>query len=49
MCTIARKLVPMLLAVMRTQDAFDVARWTVNRRQRAGSGRQLAPPGSAAS
>jgi len=34
-CTLARKLVPMLLAVMRTGELFDVTRWTANRRERA--------------
>jgi transposase len=32
-CTLARKLVPMLLAVMQSGQAFDGARWTANRRR----------------
>ncbi len=34
-CTIARKLVPMLLQVMQTGQPFDEARWRGNRRQAA--------------
>ena len=34
-CSIARKLVPLLLAVMRSGEAFDVDRWHANRHQRA--------------
>ena len=33
-CTLARKLVPMLLAVMQSGEAFDVERWSANRHQR---------------
>ncbi len=31
-CTLARKLVPVLLCVMQTGAAFDAARWRGNRR-----------------
>jgi hypothetical protein len=34
-CSIARKLVPLLLAVMRSGEAFDVDRWLAHRHQRA--------------
>ena len=34
-CSIARKLVPMLLAVVRSGGPFDVERWTANRREPA--------------
>ncbi len=34
-CTIARKLVPLLLAVMQRGEPFDVERWQANRRRRA--------------
>jgi hypothetical protein len=30
-CAVARRLVPMLFAVMRTGEAFDLARWRANR------------------
>jgi len=33
-CSTARKMVPMLLAVMRSGESFDVTRWTANRHQR---------------
>lgn len=33
-CSLARKLVPMLLAVMKTQRPFDLDLWLANRRQR---------------
>jgi hypothetical protein len=33
-CTLARKLVPLLLKVMQTGEPFDRARWLANRRQR---------------
>jgi len=34
-CSIARKLVPLLLAVVRSGEAFDEARWFAHRHQRA--------------
>jgi transposase len=34
-CSIARKLVPLLLAVMRSGEPFEVTRWQGNRHQRA--------------
>ena len=34
-CSIARKLVPLLLAVMRSGEAFEVTRWMAHRHQRA--------------
>ena len=34
-CSIARKLVPLLLAVMRSAEPFDLTRWQANRHQRA--------------
>lgn len=33
-CAVARKLVPMLFMVMRTEEPFDLARWRGNRRER---------------
>jgi hypothetical protein len=32
-CTLARKLVPMLLRVMQSGEPFDRARWLANRRR----------------
>jgi transposase len=32
-CTVARKLVPMLLRIMQTGESFDLHRWQANRRR----------------
>lgn len=34
-CSVVRKLVPMLLRVMQTAEPFDLERWRANRQRRA--------------
>jgi hypothetical protein len=38
-CTLARRLVPLLFAVMKTGEPFDEARWRANRHQPQGAPR----------